>query len=232
MMMEGRYNEYKGNFLRYYLTKGITTVCHTVSRTPKRKVVPVVKKRKIVTSEAPQHTWEEEWNRCPVPVAPRNVLNIKMRKSILIPPVPEPDDQKLTRKAQYAIDKEFQDVAPLQEEMDLTADAHTGTQLEANDCQVNVALDEPVSVCNDYLLSCDNAGVLTQPVTSTIPTTAQSTRDPLIPAHYFESQEYDHRFQFDNLRTRYRQYRKTPEYKQKMIEKKKKASEKSGYTAK
>ncbi|CAG7670604.1 unnamed protein product, partial [Allacma fusca] len=40
---------------------------------------------------------------------PKNSAKIKMRKSILIPPIPEPDDLRLTRTTQAALDKEFKD---------------------------------------------------------------------------------------------------------------------------
>ncbi|CAG7732574.1 unnamed protein product [Allacma fusca] len=79
------------------------------------------------------------------------------------------------------------------------------------------------------VLSCDTIDELPHPNASSTTETVQSNRDPVIPDHDFNAQEYVHRFQFDNFRTQYRQYRRTPEYKLKLKqkEKKKKTIEKS-----
>ncbi|CAG7824557.1 unnamed protein product [Allacma fusca] len=70
-MMQGRYNEYKGNFVRYYRSKGILESRPPAKKTPRRKVVKL-SNRRIVPAEAPQSTWEEQWNRGSSPVALRN----------------------------------------------------------------------------------------------------------------------------------------------------------------
>ncbi|CAG7684607.1 unnamed protein product [Allacma fusca] len=162
-----------------------------------------------------------------------------MRKSILIPPIPEPDDLRLTRTTQAALDKEFKDIGkaygrynrvnlPTKAYLklrDLAAQAPSQDIAGTQEC--HVIIDDAVRLGDTAdVLSCDSINELPHPNASSTAEAVQSNRDPVIPDHDFNAQEYSHRFQFDNFRTQYRQYRRTPEYKLKQKEKKK-AIEKS-----
>ncbi|CAG7822106.1 unnamed protein product, partial [Allacma fusca] len=186
--------------------------------------------------------------------------DIAMRKSNLVPQVPEPDYKRLARETQAKIDKDFgmegkqygrysrvtlpteaylklKDLASQAPSQDSSVpeEAPHGYELHpqtAEDCQINFdvhyGLDATVSGPDDVCVNRDSAS--SERDSSAGVAMVQSKRDPLLPAHYFKAPEHDHRFQYDNLRDQHRQWRKnarkTPEYKEKLKQKKKTAIEK------
>ncbi|CAG7734484.1 unnamed protein product, partial [Allacma fusca] len=132
-------------------------------------------------------------------------MTIKMRKSILIPPIPEPDDLRLTRTTQAALDKEFKDTgkaygrynrvnlptkaylqlrdlaaqAPLQD-IAGSNDEPSGSDFQSQECHAIV--DDAVRLGDTAdVLSCDSTDELAHPNASSTAETVQSSRDPVIP---------------------------------------------------